>query len=364
MPNVKEQALYRSIDKDYCLSSYLAFRFIPKEGIDFFPNSHHPNFSFLKLEERTPVKTSQDIDKELQNHFNKLYQKYDKIGILLSGGMDSAILASYLKPDSNAYTLDTDISEVFKQEVKQAKKYCQKFNLNHHTVKLSIEDCKRPLRLLMEKRGAPLHSIDPQIYKAALMAKENGDEIIVVGENADLTFGGLDKLVSKDWTFDEFVKRFTFLDPNKFLKTPVDISETFEKYRINGDKIDFVKFLNEIFYIEGLESFTTAMEAAGIPYTAPYANLTLDGPLDLERVRSGESKYLIRELFAQKYPNLIIPEKVPMPRPVDKMLENWSGPTRPEFREDINIDKISGNQKWQLWCSEQFLNLFDPEIKK
>ena len=49
-----------------------------------------------------------------------------------------------------------------------------------------------------------------------------------------------------------------------------------------------------------------------------------------------------------------------MPRPVDHVFKNWAGPTRPEFRSDIAMDKLTGNQKWQLWCAEQFLQMIDP----
>ena len=40
--------------------------------------------------------------------------------------------------------------------------------------------------------------------------------------------------------------------------------------------------------------------------------------MDLYRVHHGEPKYLSRELFAQKYPGISVPDKVLMSRPVDK----------------------------------------------
>lgn len=83
-------------------------------------------------------------------------------------------------------------------------------------------------------------------------------------------------------------------------------------------------------------------------------------PLDLSRVRRGESKYLIRELFRRRYPGLAIPDKIPMPRPVEQYFINWQGPTRPEFRNDIDIMTLTGDQKWQLYCLEKFLDIYDP----
>ena len=77
------------------------------------------------------------------------------------------------------------------------------------------------------------------------------------------------------------------------------------------------------------------------------------------RVRNGEPKYLIRELFAKKYPNFPVPNKTPMPRPVDSYFEDWQGPTRSEFKKNLDMEKFTGNQKWQLWCLERFLNLIE-----
>ena len=33
--------------------------------------------------------------------------------------------------------------------------------------------------------------------------------------------------------------------------------------------------------------------------------------------------------------------------------------TRPEFRGDIDMSRYTGNQKWLIWCLEQFLNSID-----
>ena len=48
-----------------------------------------------------------------------------------------------------------------------------------------------------------------------------------------------------------------------------------------------------------------------------------------------------------------------MPRPVDIYFKDWAGPTRPEFRRDIDMSILTGNQKWLLYSLEQFLNMVD-----
>lgn len=344
------------INKDFCLSSYIAYRYIYKDDMDFKTGLHHKLYTPIPLKKRIKVSTSDDIDREIQKQFDELYKKYSKISILLSGGQDSAILASYLKPGSNAYTFTTDLSNSFNADIGRAKKYCKKLDLNHHLVNINFDDYKKYTPIVMERKCAPVHSIEPQIYKAAIEAKKNGDGLIIIGESSDLIFGGMDQLLAKDWQLDEFTNRYTFLDPKLVLKNPVDVSDLFEKYRLSNNKIDFLKFMDEVFSIESSSSYLNAFGAANMPYYDPYARLIMAGPLDLERIRNGEPKYLIRELFTKKYPEIPVPDKIPMPRPVDIIFKDWSGPTHSEFKKNIPMDKLTGNQKWQLWCAEQFLN--------
>ena len=346
------------IDKDFCLSSYIAFRYIWKDEMEFAEGMNHDLIEAIPANERIPVATARDIDREIQRQFNELYAHYPNIGILLSGGMDSAILASYLKPGSHAYTFTAQGTSVFNADEERAAHYCKKFGLNHHFVDISFDDYQELTPIVMESKCAPVHSIEPQIYKAAMMARADGVDLVIVGESSDLIFGGMDKLLAKDWKFDEFVKRYTFLDPNLVLTHPVDMGELLEKYR-QGDNIDFMTFMDEVFSIESSSSYLNAFETAVMPYYDPYAQLVMSEPLDLNRVRNGEPKYLIRELYAMKYPEVPVPDKIPMPRPVDMIFKDWEGPKRPEFRQDIPMDQLTGNQKWQLWCAEQFLDMLD-----
>lgn len=346
-------------NKDFCLSSYIAFRYIWKDGVDFCEGFQHKNILPVPDAERIPVHTSADIDREIQNQFDQLYEKYDNIGILLSGGMDSANLASYLKPGSHAYTF-TSTSGVFDADINRAALYCKKWNLHHHLIPIDFSDYEKYTPIVMRYKFAPVHSIEPQIYKAAELAKQDGVQLIIVGESADLIFGGMDKLISPQWTFDGFVKRYTFLDPALVLTNPVDQSPLYEHYRTGADTIDFMRFMDEVFSIESSSSYLNAFGAAWMPYYDPYVRLVMADPLDMDRVRNGEPKYLVRGLYAIKYPELPIPTKIPMPRPVDTVFKDWEGPRRPEFRKDIPMQQLTGNQKWQLWCAEQFLNMTFP----
>lgn len=338
------------------MSSYLAFRYIEREGMDFYENLHHENIPLPDENSFSYVSTAKDIDEAIQKVFDSLQK--EKLGICLSGGMDSAILASYMR-GCDAYTFRFLGGKYQKEELERAEYYAQYYGLKLHYVDIDWKTVETYLPIVMRAKNAPVHSIEPQLYQAAIQAKTDGVTRLIVGESSDLIFGGMDQLLSKDWTLDAFQQRYTFLDPALVLKEPVDMSYLYERYR-QGDKIDFLTFMDDIFSRESSSSYYNAFAAAEMPYTDPYALLRMANPLDLHRVRNGEPKYLIRELMQMKYPEIPVPNKVPMPRPVDAYFKDWQGPTRPEFRRDIEISQFTGNQKWQMYCLEQFLNMYEP----
>ena len=343
------------IDKFFCASSYLAFRYLWKDDVDFYDELKHQLLKLKPDDEKVAVKTAKDIDDEIRKVVDKVYTKYKNVGILLSGGMDSAIVASYLKPGSHAYTFVSKETAIFDQDQKRAQQYCEKYGLQQHLIEVTFDDFKKYLPLVMKRKGAPVHSIEPQIVKAAEEAKKDGVEIMAIGDGADYVFGGMDKLLAKEWTYNEFVKRYIYIDPEEVLKQPDEHAlDLFKPYAQPNGMIDYMGVMLGPNTEESYNSYWNAFEATQMPYFDPYEDLVMAETLDLYRVRNGESKYLIRELFKMRYPEFEVPEKIPMPRPVDLFFKDWEGPRRPEFRNDINMSQYTGNQKWLMWCLEQF----------
>lgn len=343
------------VNKNYCMSSYLAFRYIEKKDVDFYEGLHHEIIKPVPENEKIKVCTADDIDMEIGRVFNDL--EGQRLGLLLSGGMDSAILASYME-GCDAYTFRFMGGGFQREELVRAEYYAKQYGLKLHYVEIDWNTVKDNLVPVMRRKGAPVHSIEPQLYQAALQAKSDGVQRLIVGESADLLFGGMDQLLSQDWTFDGFMERYFFTKPEEVLKDYEDMSYLFERYRV-GDKINFLRFMEDVFSVESSSSYLNAFAAADIPYTDPYAKLYMAAPLDLYRVRHGEPKYLIRELFTKKYPELPIPDKVTMPRPVNAYFSKWGGPKRPEFKDNLDMSRFTGDQKWQIYCLEEFLNMYD-----
>lgn len=341
-------------DKIYCMSHYLAFRYIAREDKNFFPNLQHRVFK--PTWQSDLISDAQHLDCYIADKMKNLDPK--TTGVMLSGGIDSAIVASYLPRGAKAFTLKCIASESSIDETIQAQKYAKTYGLEHIIVEVHWEEILRRIPDICRFDGVPFHSIEVLIDILLDKAKKLGVTTMCLGESFDLVFGGMDKLLSQDWAFDDFVDFYTFLDPKLVLKEWVDTREVFEPYRIERNKIDFVRFVTEIFAIESSTSYWHIFQKHNMNYLDPSQKAKMANPLDLQRIRSGDSKYIVRELFRKRYPDIPVPNKIPMPREVAFWLRDWQGPRRDEFIPNCHIG-LSGDQKWQLFCLETFLNLFD-----
>lgn len=311
---------------------------------------------------RTPIHNSRELGEYLSSAVKEACSK-KKLGLALSGGIDSAILAKFMPEGSNAYTFKCVVPGVSViDETEKAAEYARQCGLEHKVIEMHWEDFESYAPIIMKQKGAPIHSIEVQIYKAALQAKLDGLEGLIFGESADCIYGGLNKLLSKDWTIGEFIDRYSYVLPYKALKEYEMVLEPYCRYEKNGF-IDAHEFITNIFRIESMGSYDNAMETADMFLVCPYSETELAIPLDYERVRKGENKYLVREVFESLYPHFSIPPKTPMPRPMDEWLNKWGGPIRQEFWPHCT-DNMTGDQKWLIWALEQFLNMLDNEKTK
>lgn len=341
------------IDKEYCMSSFLTYRYIAKPNVIFGDGIVHKEIDLVEDSKKYACQNAREIDFYIKKMLNDIDLNHS--AILLSGGIDSGILASYMPKGTRAYTVASpNPASIY--EIKRAAQVCEKYGLHHIIVNVTWSDYLECMDLLMENDGCPVFANEPQVYTLAKQVKEDGIKTIIYGDNADMAFGGMDKLLSKDWTFDEWVERYTFLNPNKVLKNPVDVLDTYEQYRNGDNGIDYIKFLDEVFAMSSSGAYINAFCALNIEYFDPYAYLKMREPLDLERVRNGDSKYLLRELYKMKFPNFEIPEKIAMARAVDIWLKDWAGPVRSEFRENC-IAGLTGEQKFLVYSLERFLDL-------
>ena len=91
----------------------------------------------------------------------------------------------------------------------------------------------------------------------------------------------MDKLLAKDWTFDEFVQRYTFVDSDPVLKNPIDMKFEFEKYR-NGDLTGME--LSQ--YQRQLSEAKMGISDAQISYKLEILNMKIQTLYDWEKLSS------------------------------------------------------------------------------
>lgn len=348
-------------DRQYCMSSFLMYRVI-SDGTKCF-SKKYPPYYYPMPKNRQKIHNSKELLNSLKTQMEDYTRGKKRCAIALSGGIDSAILLRLMPKGSIAYTFKCIVPGVIvKDESRQAAeyiKYAMPEGIEHRIVPVYWEDMEALANPLMERKGAPIHSIEVQISKAASVAKSDGCDAFIFGETADCVYGGHSNLLAKDWTIGEFIDRWSFVLPYKALRNfEMDI-RPFERYEKNG-YIDVLPFLTYYESAASYSSYINACALAGIDFFAPYAHTVLDGPLDFERIRRGENKYLVREVFEELYPGFSIPDKTPMPRPMNEWLKEWNGPVREEFWPNCT-DEMTGDQKWLVWSLERFLNIIDKK---
>lgn len=344
----------QEIDKVYCASSFLMHRTIFNYNKIFKRGVNQ--YIFKPKTEQIKIHNSIELEKFLQKRMYELTAD-GKAALALSGGIDSAILASFMPKGSKTYTFKCVVPgiEVTDESI-QAKKYADYYGLQHEVIEIYWEDFLKYVDALMLHKGMPVHSIAIQIYKAALKVKKDNYAKFIFGEAADINYGGLDRILSRDWKIGDYIERHSDVLPYKILKSFQIITEPFVNSCKSNGYIDVHKHLSYWRYLSSMATYENACNLADIEFCAPYSETILGVPLDYQRIRNGESKYLIREIFNRRYPGWDIPEKVPMPRPMNEWMQNWQGPIRPEFWPHCT-DNMTGDQKWMVWALERFLNL-------
>lgn len=344
-----------NVDKEYCMSSFLMYRAIVDEDKCFSEKyiPHHFKVDFP----RTPIANSFELEKAIKSQMEE-WTKDGKAALALSGGIDSAVLAKFMPKGSKAYTFRCIVpGKEVTNEVPRASKYAKECELKHDVVEIYWEDMEKYAPLLMKSKGAPIHSIEVQIYKACLKAKEDGYERLIFGETSDINYGGLDLFFKHDWTVGRWLERYCYVMPYLALKNYQVINTPVNDF-VNNGIVDVHEFLRNFTLKTSMGSYMNSCKCGGIEFKSPYLTTYMSEPLNYKRIQDGESKYLVREVFRRLYPDMEVPVKISMPRPMNEWFSKWEGPAREEFWPQCTRD-MTGDQKWLVWALEKFLDICD-----
>jgi len=175
------------------------------------------------------------IISELRNRLAKNVERVHPDGVLLSGGLDSSIVAS-LAPYAKAYTVTL---EDFGSDYQYAKLVSETLRMKWHCKKVTINEAIESIPTVMRV----LKSFDPIIpnnlaaYFGIRLAKEQGCEVLMTGDGADELFAGYKFMLNVDLKeyIPKMVKTMTF--SSNCLGNSVGVS-IYQPY-IEKDFLDF-----------------------------------------------------------------------------------------------------------------------------
>ena len=167
------------IDKKYCMSSFLTFRYIVDEEKVFSENLKHKNITLYDEDEKLACDSAEEIDHAIKSQLSAI--DLSDAGILLSGGMDSAILASYMPKGTKAYTAKCSAPNAV-DETARAKKYCEIYGLEHIVVDVDWDDYIACMDELMLNDGCPVFANEPQVYALVKRMQQDGIKKIIYGD--------------------------------------------------------------------------------------------------------------------------------------------------------------------------------------
>lgn len=331
-----------------CVGCFLRYRSLPHD-ITLFSEKKH--FSIGKSSIK--ISNQNDLDIYLTSYFKNV--DFSKTGIMLSGGIDSSLLASYMPKGSYAFTIAYPEMQN-KDEVERALFFANKFGLKLVVVDVTFEDVLRFQDGLMINKGQPLSSIEIGIYKMCLEARKYNLDTLITGMGADGVFGGTFNLMSRDWTNEEFVNRFSYIEPKIVMRNPVDSLEFFEMY-YGTPYFNMFGFLDDVESEYTVTYFANPCELAEIKLLAPFESCIRDFELDRVGIVNGKEKIILRQLFKKRTGFEFNGIKKAFPRPTEYWANLYDKKLDDMFFEDAYERLTTPEQKWILYTTNQFVKL-------
>jgi len=403
------------------ITSYLSFR---------YPVLHHTMFEGYRTLDcgevmhkgriyaywRPDLDTSIDVTEEeaiesvrrlLVRSVGRLIHGKKRIGITVSGGVDSSLITAIVKkefPDREVHTYS--IGFYGDDEFEYSDKVASLFSDSHNKFVLGKDDYigeNSLLRPLIERKCYPLHPNEIALAYGERKAREDGCEIVLCGEGADDIFGGyginlrlyLDLQNSDDDDIVPFFmdryRYFSLEEQRRFIRDEflVDDLQFFRAVKDEASYPDDIH--NEIFYFtqrlhtpglieRGANALGLNGFGDGFPFIDPelvdYANSL---PFDMKvHWKDGHSdttatmpaaeltevldtpKHVLKRVAEHYLPEgIIYRKKKGFPVPFDE----WLGDLEeldldPEFFRTNDVRGLSGWKKFMLINLDTFLRMF------
>ncbi|WP_417566836.1 asparagine synthase-related protein [Marinobacter sp.] len=129
------------------------------------------------------------IEEALEQEFTSLARRADRVAVLLSGGVDSSIMAAYAKRHfSDCVAFSCEIEGFANPELKRAVYVAEKLGLRHEIVRLNSSDLGQVFDEVVSMLEGPSRHIN-NIVVRRIFQQIRGYDAIIGGDGADALFG-------------------------------------------------------------------------------------------------------------------------------------------------------------------------------
>lgn len=185
-------------------------------------------------------------EEKIENAIRRQLISDVEIGIFLSGGIDSAIVASiakkHYKGNLKAFTIGFEGNNS-EDEINDASETAKLLGIEHHYQKISFTDFISTLRECSKIVEEPIAttSIIPMYYLSKLASKHV--KVVLTGQGADEPLGGYNRYKSELY-FEKtpfFLKKIISIIPLRFIRINENLKKGIKSLTISDDISRFIK---------------------------------------------------------------------------------------------------------------------------
>lgn len=350
-----------------------------------------------------------EVERLLIKSIDKLIGKKKRIGITLSGGLDSSLLLAMVKkhfPDREVYTYSCGFYG--EDEFEYSRQMAEEFSDKHREFVLGREDFLGQdsiLNALIKQKAAPLHPNELCLAYIEMKARLDLCDIVLCGEGADDIFGGYGKnlrmYLNYEGQLEPFYKYFMrnyryfnneevarLIRPEYIIDDLELIARVFNEDECPEDIRDQVFYFKQRVHVRGLiERGTNALRFSAFAPAFPFADRELvdyANSLDFNyKVRWHDGydesrlvgmsykdvsekydtpKYILKKLAENYLPeNIIYRPKYGFPVPFEQWLNDIN-----EYDFNLGVFKskdisyLNGWKKFMLINLNRFIQIFEP----
>lgn len=388
------------------ISSYFSFRYpilnnTMFDGYQACNTPWRPKFSYNNDSFDIATAKTEEL---LIEAVRKIIDNHNIIGVTLSGGLDSSLIAAIIKnvfPKKKLYTYSCGFYG--NDEFEYSRKVAKLFSDKHTEFILGKDDFvgeNSILPALIEHKAAPLHPNELGLAIAEQKAKLDHCDIVLCGEGADDVFGGYGKNLrmyldyqgdTKDF-YKFIMKNYSYFSPEEMKKLLNDdfytdttemLAPVFKEQECPTDIKDVMFYFIQRVHTRGLiERGSNALNfnsfQQGFPFIDPdlveYGNSLcfdykvhwnegvkpekLDVPYTEVSEKYDTPKFILKRVAEKYLPNdIIYRKKIGFPVPFELWFKNDK-----QWDLDSNIFKTNDISSFSGWKKFMIINL-DTFIK-